>query len=214
MSTSAPGAARRGTTGARGSRGRSRPARACRAPRAGTSVDDRLVDLGQPPVGDQAAVLAAEVEVRGERREVVEQPPGLGVLDVEAGEGLQLAAVVAELDDLGLDPDLVAVEVGDDVELVDVEAEVVEPLDALLDAPHLVGAELLLVGELGPQRVVALRRAARRSRGASTSSSRELAGLEVEELGEDVLAGDGQVVLAHAARQAARCSSPVSASTR
>ena len=62
----------------------------------------------------------------------------------EAGQRLELAAVVAELDDLGLDPDPVAVEVGDDVELVDVEAEVVEPLDALLDPPHLVGGELLL----------------------------------------------------------------------
>ena len=74
----------------------------------------------------------------------------------EPGERLQLALVVAELDDLGLDPDPVAVEVGDDVELVDVEAEVVEPLDALLDAPHLLGAELLLAGQLVPQRVVAL----------------------------------------------------------
>ena len=77
-----------------------------------------------------AAVLPAEVVVGGERRHVVEQPAGLGVLDVEPGQRLQLALVVAELDDLGLDPDPVAVEVGDDVELVDVEAEVVEPLDA------------------------------------------------------------------------------------
>ena len=71
-------------------------------------------------------------------------------------ERLQLAAVVAELDDLGLDPHLVAVQVGDDVELVDVEAEVVEPLDALLDPPHLRGRELLGGGQLVPQRVVAL----------------------------------------------------------
>ena len=81
--------------------------------------------------------------MRGERRQVVEQPPGLVVLDVEPGQRLQLAPVVAELDDLGLDPHRVAVEVGDDVELVDVEAEVVEALDALLDPPHLVGGELL-----------------------------------------------------------------------
>ena len=134
----------------------------------------------------------------GERRDVVEQPAGLGVLDVEPGQRLQLAAVVAELDDLGLDADPVAVEVGDDVELVDVEAEVVEPLDPLLDPPHLVGGELLLRGELAPQRVVAARRAARRSRAASTSSLQRLAGLEVEQLGEDVLGGDREVVLPHA----------------
>ena len=135
--------------------------------------DDRLVDLGQPLVRDQRAVLAAEVVVGGERRDVVEQPPGLGVLDVEPGERLQLALVVAELDDLGLDPHLVAVEVGDDVELVDVEAEVVEPLDPLLDPPHLVGRELLLGGQLGPQRVVPLVRAARRSRAPAPRSSSE-----------------------------------------
>ena len=152
--------------------------------------------------------------MRGERRDVVEQPAGLGVLDVEPGQRLQLAAVVAELDDLGLDPDLVAVEVGDDVELVDVEAEVVEPLDALLDPPHLVGGELLLAGELVPQRVVPLARAARRCRAASTSSSSELAGLEVEQLGEDVLGADREVVLPHLVATASSCSSPVSASTR
>src|SRR4029453_4244887 len=109
-----------------------------------------------PPFSTHHRVPAAELEVRGERRHVVEHPPRLGVLDVQPGQRLQLAAVVPELDDPGLDPHLVAVEVGDDVELLDVEAELVEPLDALLDAPHLVGGELLLGGELGPQRVVAL----------------------------------------------------------
>ena len=142
------------------------------------------------------AVLAAQVVVGGERREVVEQPPGLGVLDVQAGQRLELPAVVAELDDLRLDPDLVAVDVGDDVELVDVEAEVVEPLDPLLDPPHLVGAELLDVGELRPQRVVALVEHLDDLVRGDLLVER-LAGLQVEQLGEDVLGGDGQVVLAH-----------------
>ena len=115
----------------------------------------RLVDLGQPAVRHQGTVLAAEVVGGGVRRDVVEHPAGLRVLDVHAGEALQVAAVVAELDDPRLDPDLVAVEVGDDVELLDVEAEVVEPLDALLDPPHLARRELLLAGELAPQRLVA-----------------------------------------------------------
>ena len=88
-------------------------------------------------------------------------PAGLVVLDAHAGEGLQLALVVAEVDDLGLDPDRVAAQVGDDVELVDVEAEVVESLHAPLDAPHLVGAELLEVGQLAPERLVARRAGAR-----------------------------------------------------
>jgi hypothetical protein len=141
-------------------------------------------------------VLAAEIEVRRERREVVEQPARLVVLDGHARECLQLAAVVAELDDLGLDADLVAVEVGDDVELVDVEAEVVEALDPTLDAPHLVDAELLLTGELGPQCVVLLAQA--RDDGEAVDLGGDgAAGLEVHQLGEDVLAADGDVVVAH-----------------
>ena len=135
-----------------------------------------------------------------ERRDVVEQPAGLGFLDVQAGQGLELAAVVPELDHLRLDAHLVAVEVGHDVELVDVEAEVVEPLDPLLDPPHLVGAELLLDGQLVPQRVVALLEQLD-DRVRLEVVVQGLAGLQVEELGEDVLGRDGQVVLAHVLRQ-------------
>ena len=123
----------------------------------------------------------------GERRDVVEHPARLGVLDVQAGERLELAPVVAELDDLRLDPDLLAVPVGDDVELVDVEAQVVEPLDALLDAPHLVGGELLGLGQLGPQRVVPLLQHLDDVVRLHLVVER-VAGLEVEQLGEDVLA--------------------------
>ena len=162
---------------------------------------DRLVDLVEPAVRDEVSVLAAEVEGGGVRREVVEQPTGLRVLDVEAGQPLQLALVVAGLDDLRLDPDPVAVEVGDDVELVDVEAEVVEPLDALLHPPHLRGRELLLGRQLLPQRLVAglehLDDLVRLDLVAQ-----RLAGLQVEQLGEDVLGRDREVVLPHRRRQA------------
>ena len=134
--------------------------------------------------------------MRGVRRDVVEQPAGLGVLDVQAGQRLQLALVVAELDDLGLDAHPVAVEVGDDVELVDVEAEVVEALDAALDPPHLLEAELLLAGELVPQCVVALVDQLGDGLGLDLRVERA-AGLQVEQLGEDVLAADPDVVLPH-----------------
>src|SRR5665809_74763 len=87
-----------------------------------------------------AARLAAD-------RDVVEHPAGLRIRGVHAGEALQVPTVVAELDHPRLDPDPIAVEVGHDVELLDVEAEVIEPLDALLDPPHLAGGELLLAGE-------------------------------------------------------------------
>ncbi len=108
--------------------------------------------------------------------------------------------VVAGLDDLGLDDDPVAVEVGDDVELVDVEPEVVEPLDPLLDPPHLAGREHLLRGQLGPQRVVPLRQQLHDLERLHVVVER-VAGLEVEQLGVDVLAAHRDVVLAHALRQ-------------
>ena len=158
------------------------------------------ISLSQRPAIDGAR-LAAEVEVGGVRRDVVEQPARLGVLDVQAGERLQLALVVAELDDLGLDPHPVTVEVGDDVELVDVEAEVVEPLDPALDPPHLVEGELLLAGQLVPQRVVALLDQLGDLPDVEVGVE-GVAGLQVEQLGEDVLAADPDVVLAHRRRQA------------
>ena len=140
----------------------------------------------------------------GERRDVVEQPAGLGVLDVEPGQRLELAPVVAELDDLGLDPDPVAVEVGDDVELVDVEAEVVEPLDALLDPPHLVGGELLLRGQLGPQLVVPLLRSAATISCACTSWSSEPPAWRSSSSAKTFSQRPGHVVLPHLPRQRRR----------
>ena len=163
-------------------------------------VHDRVVDLAHPPARRQLAVLAVEVEVGDVAVDVVEHPARLVVLDEHARQRLQLALVVAELDDARLEPHPVAVEVGDDVELLDVEAELVEPLDALLDPPHLLGGELLLLGELDPERVVALGQhlddLVRLHLGVEG-----VAGLEVEQLGEDVLAADGDVVVAHLVRQ-------------
>ena len=75
--------------------------------------------------------------------EVVEQAAGLVLLDVEAGEPQQPTRVVAGVDDLGLDLDRRAVDVGGDGELVDVEAELVEPPDPLVDAPALAALEPL-----------------------------------------------------------------------
>ena len=158
--------------------------------------DDRLVDPGQPAQRHPLGILAAEVVVGGVRRHVVEQPAGLVLLDPESGQLLELAGVVPERDDLGLDPDPIAGVVGDDVELVDVEAKLVEPLDPLLDAGRLCGRELLLRGQLAPQRGVPLPDLLHhlvRLDGRIERAAR----LQVEDLGEDVLAADGDVVLPH-----------------
>ena len=108
--------------------------------------------------------------------------------------------MVPRLDRLGLDPDPVAVEVGDDVELVDVEPEMVETLDAPPDAPHLIRGELLLAGQLVPELVVPLL-----DQGDDLvpfhGRAEPATGLEVEQLREDVLAADLHVVLPHLARQ-------------
>ena len=102
---------------------------------------------------------------------------------------------MAELDDLGSQQHPVGVG-GVHLDLVDVEAEVVEPLDPLLHAPELAAAELLLLGQLGPERVVLLLEAL--DDGVRVDIVAQVAALEqVEQLGEDVLGGDRDVVLPH-----------------
>ena len=80
---------------------------------------------------------------------------------------------------------------------------------------HISSAEnSSLGGELGPQRVVPAPDQLDDVDRLELVRADRLAGLQVEQLGEDVLAADGQVVVAHAGRDSARLSSPVSASTR
>ena len=102
---------------------------------AGDGAGDRLVDPGQPVVRDDLLVVVLAVGAGAVGVEVVEQPAGLVLLDVEAGEPQQPPRVVAGVDDLGLDLDRRAADVGRDGELVDVEAELVEPADPLVDPP-------------------------------------------------------------------------------
>ena len=97
-----------------------------------------------------------EPERHGEPGDVVQQPARLRLLDVETGQGPQFAAVVPGLHDAWLHPQPGPVGVGDDVHLLDVEAELVEGLHEPLNAPHLVDAELLGPGQLVPEHGVAL----------------------------------------------------------
>ena len=105
-------------------------------------ADDGLVDLalvGACPEGVQ----------------VVEQAPGLVLLDVQPGQAQQPAGVVAGVHDLRLDADHGTVGGGVDGQLGHVEPEGVEPPHPVLDAEDLPVGELLDAGELGPQLPVA-----------------------------------------------------------
>ena len=164
---------------------------------------DRLVDLGQPVVRDDLLVVALTVGRGGVRVEVVEQAAGLVLADVEAGEAQQAAGVVAGVDDLRGDDDLGAADVGRHRQLVDVEAELVEPADALVDAPAVADLEALRAGEGVPQRVVALDDRRGHLEGVGVLLE-EAAGREVHQLAGDVDPGDVEVVLALAVGQPAR----------
>ena len=115
----------------------------------------RPEDLAEPPLGDELLVVGARLDRRRVGVEVVEQPAGLVLLDVEAGEPQQPAGVVPGVHDLGADADEVAGDAGHDVELGDVEAEVVELADARVDPEALAGGHQLVLGQGRPQRPVA-----------------------------------------------------------
>jgi len=103
----------------------------------------------------------------------------------------------------------------DQLHLVDVEAELVEPANALLQAEPLGRGEHLGIGELRPEPLVAetdLERQLVRGEGQVELSAAELAA-EIEELAGEILLGDRQVVRARPS-ESSPCSSLVSASTR
>ena len=79
-----------------------------------------------------------------EAADVVEQPAGLVLPRPQPGEREQAFLVVAALDDPRHEPQALSGLVGDELHLAGVEAELVEPVDALLEAPQLVDLELLL----------------------------------------------------------------------
>ena len=84
------------------------------------------------------------LERGAEARQVVEQPPGLVLLRVQAGEPVQPAPVVPGLDDARVEPQPVPVVAGDELDLLDVEAELVQTVQALVDDVAALRAEDLL----------------------------------------------------------------------
>jgi hypothetical protein len=104
-----------------------------------------LEDLAQSaarPRGLRHRLLAAAVEPRPVARDVVQQAARLVLLRHEAGEMEQPAPMMARLDDSRLQPQPVAGWLADDLDLLRVEAELVQPAQALLDTEALVRAQL------------------------------------------------------------------------
>ena len=109
--------------------------------------------------------------------------------------------MVSGVDDLRLDLDRRAADVSRHGQLVDVEAEVVEPADPLLHAPPVTGLEALLLGQLRPQALVAPEDAVGHLDRVGRLLEEPARG-EVHELARDVDQGDLQVVLALTVGQA------------
>ena len=109
--------------------------------------------------------------------------------------------MVPGLDDVRVEAQPVALGHDLELDLLDVEAELVQTAQTLLDPVPLLRAEHLLAGELGPERLVGA--AQRRRQLDRVERIRELAdlGLDVEQLAHQVLLGDQQVVLALAGGQ-------------
>ena len=121
-------------------------------------LDDGREDPLEPLVGERL-VADGRAQVVLQRHvlvEVVQHPPRLVLLGVDAREALQPSVVVPGVDDLGLDAHGRAAVAGADRELLDVVAERVEPLDARADAPALGGVDHLVAHELVPERPVLL----------------------------------------------------------
>ena len=108
--------------------------------------------------------------------------------------------MVSRVDDLGLQTHGAAADVGNDVQLRDVEAELVEALDAPGDAPAVVDVECLPAGQLRPQTVVPFDHLLRGGDGVDAVVEQP-AGLQVHQLAGDVDLGVGEVVASLAATE-------------
>ena len=124
----------------------------------GDRSDYRIVDIAQPlagrhNLGHRAAALL--LQVGPEAGDVVEQPAGLILLHDEAGAQEQLARVMPGLRHPGPQPEPVPVRRADQLHLVGVEAELVEPAQPLRDPVALVvRVQQLFPGQLVPETFV------------------------------------------------------------
>ena len=124
----------------------------------GNRGDGGLEHLGEPAVhgdrlGHGTALLA--VELGAVAGEVVEEAACLVLLRVQSGERVQPPPVMARLDDARVEPQPIAVVARDELELLDVEAELVQPVQAVVDLVTRVVGEELVARQLVPEGLVA-----------------------------------------------------------
>ena len=119
----------------------------------------RLEHLAHPVGGHDFEILAITPRGGAVGVQIVEQTAGLVLLHVKTGQSQQLAVGVAGVHHARTHQHALAVLGGLHFQLVHVEAQFVELVDALFDLPHLVRAELVGVGQRAPQRMVAVHQA-------------------------------------------------------
>src|SRR5207302_2000129 len=115
----------------------------------GNRGDGGLEHRCEPAAGDRHLgdrVLALPLEVDAVGRDVVEEPAGLVLLGVEPGEMEQTAPVMSRLNYLRVEVESIAPVGCDELDLVDVEAELVETAQTLLQPEPLGRSEDLGVG--------------------------------------------------------------------
>jgi len=112
----------------------------------------------QPPACDghlRDRLLALPLELGAKAGDVVEEPARLVFLGVEPGEVEEASPVMSRLHDLRVEVEPIAAVGRDQVDLVDVEAEVVQPAQALLQPETFGWSDDLGAGQLRPEPVVA-----------------------------------------------------------
>src|SRR5205823_10047915 len=134
---------------------------------------------------------ALPISVRGD---VLEEAPCLVLLYVEPGERREPPPVVAGLDDARIEPQLEVAVHADELDFLDVVAELVQPPQPLVDLEPLVRGEHLLARQLAPERVIPPTNLGRGQTGVDPGRKAAQLGLDVVELAGDVLLRDHEVV--------------------
>ena len=153
----------------------------------------RLEHLAHPVGGHDFKILAITPRGGAVGVQIVEQTAGLVLLHVKTGQSQQLAVGVAGVHHARTHQHALAVLGGLHFQLVHVEAQFVELVDALFDLPHLVRAELVGVGQRAPQRMVAVHQAVSDFDFVHVARQ-QCAGRQIHQFADDVRTGQIHIV--------------------
>ena len=173
----------------------------CRRDSLSEPGQHRLEGLDPPPNGGQRAIRGQAAAVgHFVVVEVGQQLPRLVFGGLDSGQVAQAIGVKVAVGDPGLQVNVLAVGVGDELDLVDLEAELVQAIDALGDPILLVSLDPVFRAHLAPEGVIA---------GGDVLAQMDvrfvdghaLLGGDVAHLTSDVLNHDLDVVLTAGVRQ-------------